>query len=441
MVAKATASTLPRKRADMALTVSQGFAQFLEQLTPLQSHRDAAASHRARVETSLKQTLSVHLMRETGSFHHGTGVRNYSDVDVLVSIANAKPGNSDTVLSWVKSALSASFPWTVVRISRPAVVVEFAGGDETWEVIPGFIKSISPVPLYDIPGAASGWIESAPTAHLDYVNECNRKADVSGGAKKLARLVKAWKYYCQVPISSFYLEMRAAQHIAGQPAFIAVWDMCLLLESLQGRQLAAMNDPKGVTSRFYPCSSDYRKGDALSKLNTAATRSVRHSTPITMIIRSWPSHILFCCLEGTFRRDSRPSSGGQRCPCWRCPAHGQPRGTPAIQRDVAQQVSAVNGSGQLMPSRKTARSWHGPGTLRHSSPAPRRSHKPIPCETKMIMQGQPSGSTDAVPIAVPLKARIGACKLAHPSALDQLVPLAVQHGPRINLSNSFRPDS
>ncbi len=200
-------------------------------------------------------------------------MRNCSDVDVLVSIGNTKPGTSDTALNWVKNALSASFPTTTVRVSRPAVVVEFALGAETWEVIPGFLKSSDPSVLYDIPGPASGWIESAPTEHLDYVNECNQKNGIQGAAKKLARLIKAWKYYSNVPVSSFYLEMRAAQHMATQPAFIAVWDMCLLLEDLHSNSLAAMNDPKGRTGRFHPCSSDYRKMDALSKLSTAATRA------------------------------------------------------------------------------------------------------------------------------------------------------------------------
>lgn len=258
----------------MARTVAEGFEVFLQRLTPLESQRAAAAAHRSRVETSLKKKLSITVMWETGSFHHGTGVRNYSDVDVLASIGNGKPISSDTALAWVKSALTASFPTTVVRISRPAVVVEFAGGDETWEVIPGFIRSGSSSKLvYDIPGPSSGWIDSAPREHLDYVNECNTKAGVKGGAKKLARLIKAWKYYNNVPISSFYLEMRAAQHMAKQDSFIPLWDLCLLLEDMQNHQLAGMNDPKQASGRIYPCSSDAKKIDALSKLSTAATRA------------------------------------------------------------------------------------------------------------------------------------------------------------------------
>jgi hypothetical protein len=258
----------------MARSVAEGFEIFLQRLTPLESQRAAAAAHKPRIETSLKKALSITTMWETGSCHHGTGVRPYSDVDVLASIANGKPNSSDTALAWVKSALTASFPTTIVRISRPAVVVEFAGGGQTWEVIPGFIRSGTDSKLvWDIPGPSSDWIDSAPKEHLDYVNECNTKAGVKGGAKKLARLIKAWKYYNNVPISSFYLEMRAAQHIAQQDSFICIWDLCWLLEALQSHQLAGMNDPKQASGRIYPCSSDAKKIDALSKLSTAATRA------------------------------------------------------------------------------------------------------------------------------------------------------------------------
>jgi hypothetical protein len=34
-----------------------------------------------------------------------------------------------------------------------------------------------------------------------------------------------------------------------------------------------MQDPKGVSGYIYPCSSDSKKVDALSKLNTAYTRA------------------------------------------------------------------------------------------------------------------------------------------------------------------------
>jgi len=150
------------------------------------------------------------------------------------------------------------------------VVAEFNAGRETWEVIPAFYKSGGDTPLYTIPGFGE-WITSAPTAHLDYVNEVNNTAGISGGAKKLARYAKAWKYYKNVPLSSFYLEMRAAEYMARQTWFDAPQDMYYYLKDLQNRELAAMNDPKGLTSRINATSTDTKHDDALSKLSTAVT--------------------------------------------------------------------------------------------------------------------------------------------------------------------------
>ncbi|SDT83488.1 hypothetical protein SAMN05216371_8324 [Streptomyces sp. TLI_053] len=259
----------------MALSVDQGFTVFLDRLVPLQSQRDAAARHRAGIESSLRQApFGVQRFREIGSsFGHGTGIRSYCDVDLLVSITASRPGSSDTALGWVRDALTHSFPSTEVVVRRPTVVVRFANGTETWEVLPAFRTSHDDPPVYDIPAAASGWMSSAPTAHLSYVNEINQRTGIAGGAKKLARLAKAWKYYNQVPVSSFYLEMRAAQHLAGERAFSPVWDICLLLEKLNTNQLAAMNDPQGLASPFHACSTDATRRDALSKVNTAAVRA------------------------------------------------------------------------------------------------------------------------------------------------------------------------
>jgi hypothetical protein len=116
-------------------------------------------------------------------------------------------------------------------------------------------------------------MESAPLEHLAYVNQVNKEAGISGGAKKLARLAKAWKYYNNVPLSSFYLEMRAAHYLSGDKFFDPLQDVCLYMEWLVKIGLGPMNDPKGVTSRFYACSSTAKAEDALSKANTGATRA------------------------------------------------------------------------------------------------------------------------------------------------------------------------
>src|SRR5680860_15111 len=260
----------------MAKTVSEAFEEFLARLVPTQAQRDAGASHRASVKAALAAKLTVNTFFESGSFSNGTGVRGFSDIDAFVSLGNDKPLSSYTALEWVKDALSARFPLTQVVIRRPAVVVKFAGGYETWEVIPAFVtgRGTTEYFVYDIPGpsAGSSWIDSAPKAHLAYVTECNETPH-KGDAKDLARLIKSWKYYRNVPISSFYLEMRCAHHVAQQKNYMHVWDVCQLLEGLVAHKLAPMNDPKGLVGRIHACSSDANMSDALSKLETAANRA------------------------------------------------------------------------------------------------------------------------------------------------------------------------
>ncbi|MEY9893538.1 hypothetical protein ABIA31_007218 [Catenulispora sp. MAP5-51] len=94
-----------------------------------------------------------------------------------------------------------------------------------------------------------------------------------GNAKALARLLKAWKYYREVPISSFYLEMRAAEYTREQSSVFYWMDIYFLLADLQVGSLAAMNDPTGTTGRIQPCSSSANKIVALSKLDTAVKRA------------------------------------------------------------------------------------------------------------------------------------------------------------------------
>ena len=260
----------------MARSVNQGFETFLSRLKPTQAQREAGASHRASVKGALTAKLQVSRFRETGSFSHGTGIRGYSDIDLLVSLGADRPNSSWTALTWVKDALQARFPRTPVKIRRPSVVVEFGSGYETWEVIPGFITGRGGEGqfVYDVPSpvTSGGWIDSAPGEHLDYVNGANKKPH-PGDAKDLARLLKAWKYYRNVPVSSFYLEMRCAQHVKGISTYIHVWDLCEVLEDLETNELAAMNDPSGATGRIKACSSDARREEALTKLSRAATRA------------------------------------------------------------------------------------------------------------------------------------------------------------------------
>jgi hypothetical protein len=268
--------TTTREATDMPRTATQGFDIFLARLTPSDANRAKASLHRASIESKLESRFGVYRMFETGSFRHGTGVAGYSDVDFLVSLKSSRPQHSSSTLTAVKDALVERFPLTYITVSRPAVVLHFGGGYERVEVVPGFYASSEDSGIkYKIPGFHEEWMESTPQAHLQYVDSCNQQQGVKGGAKSLARLLKAWKYYRNVPVSSFYLEMRAAQYMATQSSISWPHDLAYVLRRLNEHSLASMNDPTGETGRIHACSSSATYTDARSKLSTASTRADR----------------------------------------------------------------------------------------------------------------------------------------------------------------------
>src|SRR4051812_2528556 len=170
----------------MALTVSAAFREFLATLPPTTSQVSAATGHTAAVKGALDNAYGTHRFFQSGSFSHGTGVRYYSDVDYFASLKTSKPSSSDSALTSVRTTLQNRFPNTPVKVRRPAVVLEFAGGTEIFEVVPAWwLRGQGDRRVYHIAGPRGGWLESAPDAHRRYVND--RNADPQGGAKGLAR--------------------------------------------------------------------------------------------------------------------------------------------------------------------------------------------------------------------------------------------------------------
>jgi hypothetical protein len=257
--------------------VNDAFQIYLEGLIPSASEREKASSHRASIEAKLQDKFGLIRMYESGSWKHGTGVTGFSDVDYFISLKSAKPVYGNSALTAVKDAMQERYPNTYIHTSRPAVVLEFGSGYERVELIPAYPCGISDSKevRYYIPGVRDEWMESTPEAHLKYVSDCNEIATVKGGAKGLARLMKAWKYHRKVPISSFYLEMRASEYMATQSSIIYPLDFLYFLNSLKRSDLAAMNDPTGSTGRIYPCSSEANLQNAISILDTTVTRATK----------------------------------------------------------------------------------------------------------------------------------------------------------------------
>jgi hypothetical protein len=256
------------EQGDPVTTANSYLNDLIAKYTPSSTYFDAARSHRSSVETRLEIDFGVKEMFETGSLKHGTGVWFYSDADYIVCLKGEKPLTGTSALNKVRTSLADRFKSTVVKVRTPAVVCDFADAKETVEVVPGYTADSG----YWIPDPVTGgWMKTHPKDHNSYVNDVNKKH--SGAAKKLARLAKVWKYKRSVPVSSCYLEMRAAKYADGRSNWWMPIDLHAFLKNLHDVGLAAMNDPTGLGSRFTACSSESNRTDAMSKLATAVGRA------------------------------------------------------------------------------------------------------------------------------------------------------------------------
>lgn len=257
-------------------TIKQGFNTFHQRITPSSYSSGKAASHKASTTSRLEEYYDLNQLFYSGSANNGTSISNYSDVDFFALIPTKKlKENSSISLREIKECLQGRFPNTYIYVDSPAVVLDFGSADwDTAEVIPAdYIRQEDGKNVYDIPDGSGGWMKSSPSLHNSYVTSENDR--LSKRLKPLIRFLKAWKYYCNVPISSFYLELRATKWMESEDTILYDIDLENIFKNLYSCNLAAMQDPKGVSGYIYPCSSDAKKEDALSKLKTAYTRVLK----------------------------------------------------------------------------------------------------------------------------------------------------------------------
>jgi len=114
-------------------------------------------------------------------------------------------------------------------------------------------------------------MRSSPDAHNAYVLRHHQR--LAQKVKPLVRFMKAWKFFRQVPISSFYLELRVTKYAEAESSIVYSIDVKRILRWLYDIDLAAMQDPMGISGYIQPCASAAQLADAKSKLLTAMVRA------------------------------------------------------------------------------------------------------------------------------------------------------------------------
>lgn len=260
-------------------TIEEGFETLINRLVPLYTEREKATRHKATVKSCLEKNFDCNNLFETGSIGNGTGVRHYSDTDYFSVIpANKLKENSSSSLREVKEALQNTF-WstTGIVVSCPAVKIPFGSyKSEELETIPCCINGMVETSLgnfrrYEIPDCSGGWMYSSPKAHNEYVEHHDKRLNMK--LKPLIQLIKAWKYYNNVPLMSFYLELRVTKYAESETVIVYDIDVKNILKKLLDNDLASIRDPMGVSGLIPACKTVEKKADSISKLNTAVTRA------------------------------------------------------------------------------------------------------------------------------------------------------------------------
>ncbi|MGM9473058.1 SMODS domain-containing nucleotidyltransferase [Pseudarthrobacter sp. YS3] len=230
----------------MSATAASTLDLLIRAMTPDEAARTLAARHRGEIEDWLTFDLGIIRMRETGSWHHGTALDRFSDVDYFVTMPGIRPNFSSTTLEVLRASLARGIQGASVSIDRPAVRLRYFDDGPDVEITPAYFQNTDD---YDIPDPSGiGWIRSNPAVHLEYVNRAQQETD--GRAKGLIRLMKTWRAWNNVPLSSFYLEMRTAQYALGNKPIIYDWDLRNLFKSLSSNGLREMNDPTNYGRRI-----------------------------------------------------------------------------------------------------------------------------------------------------------------------------------------------
>lgn len=266
----------------MPRTIEQGFEDFLSKLKPQKTESDAAKNHRASIESCLKNNFGLKRFVRIGSFGNWTSISRHSDVDYLACLPTDQLTQiSTSTLVKVRGALDNRFPNTGVAVNCPAVVVPFGTRkSEITEIVPAdHVGESNGFKVYEIADCAGGWMKASPDAHNAYVRAVDES--LGGKVKPLIRFLKAWKFFRAVPISSFYLELRVAKYASDEKAIVYDIDVRNILKMLWDSQLAAMQDPMGVSGYIPACKSEAARVDALSKLGTAFARADKARTAAT----------------------------------------------------------------------------------------------------------------------------------------------------------------
>lgn len=260
----------------MATTAEEAFSVFLSWLAPRDEERLLAARRRAIVEPVARH-LGARGVLDAGSFSRGTAVHQVSGADYFLWLPSRNPFSAQKALAGVRKAVEAVTPSVQVRVRRPGVVLEFGPHSPSLTLIPAYAphKVIGEDVTFRIPGVGrEDWLRINPAAQREWLDGCQRRSGARGSVTGLSRLAKAWQNYRGVPLSRFYLEVRAAAFMAERDSVAYPREVRRFFAALVEDGLEPVPDPAGP-GMVHACPDEEARVFALTQLANAEERAGR----------------------------------------------------------------------------------------------------------------------------------------------------------------------
>lgn len=151
--------------------------------------------------------------RYIGSFGRNTANGRISDIDMLFEMSlstyntyDSYIGNGQSaLLQAVKKSIATTYPSTDPKGDGQIVVVKFADGMKI-EVLPAFKKSDDSYTFADSNNGGS-WKTTNPIPEIKAVTNGDELTNYN--LRRLCRITRAWKYYCDVPINGLLIDSLA----------------------------------------------------------------------------------------------------------------------------------------------------------------------------------------------------------------------------------------
>jgi len=235
------------------------------------------ARHRDQVEGRLNAKFQLSGIKRIGSFSRGTAIRSSSDLDLLAVIRRedvtrgGKVVSSQTVMLNVRDGLKERFPSSDIGRDGQAVVVDFAQGRETVDVVPAYYQGpgLGNYPVYRIPDGRGGWMETSPELHNKFIADADKASGFK--LKNVVRLMKAWgqSRAAAGELTSLHLELLLASQ--GTCLGVKSYSSCLrdTFQLLSSRECRALQDPQHWAGLIPAAGTESKRVALLGSVRTS----------------------------------------------------------------------------------------------------------------------------------------------------------------------------